>query len=126
MLMLREAVLIEALERAMRLSPLDSLGYVFRFGLALANFFAGRYEEALEWVEQSIREQPRYVPPLRYKVVICAHLDRVEEARASLQRLLELVPGLTIANLEETMPTFGSPTIREAIVAGFRKAGLPE
>jgi adenylate cyclase len=75
---------IEAFMRAMRLSPLDPLGYVFRFGLALANFIAGRYEEALEWAEQSAREQPRYVPPLRLKVVICASSTDSKDAQASL------------------------------------------
>jgi adenylate cyclase len=116
---------IEAFMRAMRLSPLDPLGYVFRFGLALANFIAGRYEEALEWAEQSAREQPRYVPPLRLKVVICALLDRLEDAQASLRQLLDLHPGLTMANFYANVPVM-SPELRDAYADGFRKAGLPE
>lgn len=111
--------------RAMRLSPLDPLSYVFRFGLAFANFLMRRYEEALEWAEQSAREQPRYVPPLRLKVVICALLDRLEDAQSSLRQLLELSPGLTMANFDASVPGI-SPEYREVCAEGLRKAGLLE
>src|SRR5712691_5517393 len=42
---------IEALTHAVRLSPLDPLGYFFSGGLALAHLAAGQYQEALEWAD---------------------------------------------------------------------------
>jgi adenylate cyclase len=119
---------IETLERSMRLSPLDPRSYITKFGLGMAHFIAGRYQEALGWVEQSLQEQPHYVPPLRYRTVILAHLDRLEEAQAALRQLLELFPTLTIASYWATSPAGFSMSkkTRAAVEAGLRKAGLPE
>jgi tetratricopeptide (TPR) repeat protein len=64
---------IEAFERAMRLSPLDALGHVVKSGLARAHLTAGRYGEAMRWVDQAIVEQPRFTTALRIKVVLCAY-----------------------------------------------------
>jgi len=118
---------IDAIDRARRLSPLDPLGYVFKMCLVLAHFGAGRYQEALQWAEQSLQEQPLYIPPLRYKIVTCALLGRIEEARALLPRLLNSFPEMTIATVWAAAPAlWGTLETREAVIAGFRKAGLPE
>jgi len=118
---------IEAFERAMRLSPLDPLGYLFAAGIGLAHLGVGRYEEALQWVDRSSRELPRYVTSLRLKVVLCAHLGRMEEARYWLRRMLDLQPDMTIAWFEEyTTAMRLRPEIRSIYVEVLRKAGLPE
>ena len=118
---------IEAFERAMRLSPLDPLGYTFAGGLALAHLAAGRYEEAAEWADRSLREQPRYSIAIRMKVVSFAQLDRLDEARYWLKRLLELQPGLTIAGWKASYGApFLSPELLGVYVKGLRKAGVPE
>jgi len=118
---------IEALERSMQLSPLDPRSYITKFGLAMANFIAGRYREALGWVEQSLQEQPHYVPPLRYRVALLAHLGRLAEAQAALRQLLDLFPTLTMANYWATSPGYSmSGKARAAVEAGLRKAGLAE
>ena len=51
---------IEAYEHAIRLSPLDPLGYLFTCGLAFGHTIAGECEEALLWADRSLREMPRY------------------------------------------------------------------
>jgi adenylate cyclase len=118
---------IEALERSMRLSPLDPRSYITKFGLGMANFIAGRYREALGWVEQSLQEQPHYVPPLRYRVALLAHLDRLAEAQAALRQLLDLFPTLTMANYwTASAGSNMSGKARAAVEAGLRKAGLAE
>jgi adenylate cyclase len=115
---------IEAFQRAMRLSPFDPHGWDFAAGLAFAHFLAGRYEEASEWADRSLHELPHHVPTIRLKVVSCAHLGRIAEARAWLERLLEVQPGLTIAKLKASAAY--SPEHQSMRVEGFRKAGLPE
>jgi adenylate cyclase len=89
----------EAQRRAMRLSPLDPLGYLFTFGLALAHFVAGRYDEAIKWIEHTLGEQPRFAPAVRIKAALCALLDRLDEAHSWASRLLELDPGFAITPL---------------------------
>ena len=51
---------IEAFERAMRLSPLDRHRRNFTNGIAHAHLTAGRYEEAVDWAERTLREEPGY------------------------------------------------------------------
>ena len=47
-LMGRADLAVESIERAMRLSPLDPLGYLFKTGLALAHGAADRHSEAMD------------------------------------------------------------------------------
>jgi len=118
--------MIEALNRAIRLSPLDPLGHIFTGGLAVAHLIARRYEEAIEWADRSLREVPRFESALRNRVVACAHLGRIEEARDWLGRLLEVTPGLTIARYKALYSAIHPREILDLYVEGLRKAGLPE
>jgi adenylate cyclase len=115
---------IEALERAIQLSPLDPLNYFFGGGLAFAHLLARQYEEAVEWAERCSREQPRFSFALRVKVVACAHLGRVEEARSGVRRLLELFPKFTITSWRAN--SVFPAEIWAIFEQGLRKAGLPE
>jgi adenylate cyclase len=117
---------IEAFERAIRLSPLDRLRRTFTEGIASANLVAGRYEEALDWADRTLREEPGYRRALQSKAVACAHLDRIEEARAALRQLLKSQPGLTITRFRVIWSQAFSPKRMAICVGGMRKAGLPE
>jgi len=117
---------IEALETAMRLSPLDSLRRTFTNGIALAHLAAGRFELALDWADRTLREEPGYRGALISKVVACAHLDRLEEARAALRLLIDSLPGLTIARYKALWLRAYSYKTMAIFVEGVRKAGLPD
>jgi adenylate cyclase len=115
---------IEAFEHAIRLSPLDPLGSYFSGGLALANLAAGRYEKASDWADRALREMSRSTLSIRTKMVSCAHLGRIDEAREWLGRLLDIQPASTIGAWKAV--TFLPPEIVAKYVEGLRKAGLPE
>jgi adenylate cyclase len=115
-----------AFEYAARLSPVDPLGYLFLWGLALAHFLAGRYEASLELAEQSSRDHPRYIPPLRLKVALYVHFGRIDEARRTLYRMLELFPAITIVNLKAQMPWLMPLEAGKLLLDGFRKLGVAE
>ena len=118
---------IEALQRAIRLSPLDPLGYRASVVLAFAHLIAGQYEKAMQWVDRALRAQPRYTVAVRMKAVLCAHLDRIEEANDWLRRMLELQPTLTINSYKAYAAKYlRPPEILAVFVEGLRKAGLPE
>jgi len=120
-------IAIEAFQRAIRLSPLDPLGYMFLGGLAFAHFVARRFEEAVEWADRCLRDQPRFSSILRVKIASHSHLGQVEEAREWLPRLLQLQPGLTIARCQAFYAAMLMPAeIVRLHVEGLRKAGLPE
>jgi tetratricopeptide (TPR) repeat protein len=51
---------IEAYEHAMRLSPLDRLRRTFTNGIARAHLVSGRFEQAVDWADRTLREEPGY------------------------------------------------------------------
>jgi len=116
---------IEAIERARRLSPFDPYTFLYDLYIALAHFAARRFEQAIEWAERALHEQPRMVAAMRTKVAADAHLGRLDEARAELRRLLAIDPKLTIAGYRE-YAHFAAPEVLELLVTGLRLAGLPE
>jgi adenylate cyclase len=116
---------IASLERAMRLSPLDPLGYHYSFGIGLAHLGAGRYEEATKWIDRALGEQPKFHAGLRVKVALCGLLG-LEQGREWLSRLREVQPDLTVARFVTHAATFLSTGLTETMVDGLRKAGLPE
>jgi adenylate cyclase len=117
---------LEALHRAMRLNPLDPFGFFTTAAIALAHLEAGQYAETIEWADRSWREFPRYGGSIRYKVMALAYLGHIAEARAALERELQLHPGLTIAAVKTTYAMTLAPEVLALFVEGYRKAGLPE
>jgi tetratricopeptide (TPR) repeat protein len=116
---------IEALDRAMRLSPFDPFGFFNATGFAGAHLAARRFEEAIEWADRALHEQPRFTTAIRVKVVANAHLGRLDEARAELSRMLAIDPRLTIASYRALLAS-AAPDFLDLVVAGLRLAGLPE
>jgi tetratricopeptide (TPR) repeat protein len=117
---------IDALHQAMRLTSFDPLGFLFTHELACAYMLVERFEEAMQWVDRSLGEQPRFVPAVRLKVALCGHLDRAEEGRRWLGRLHKLHPALTIAEFNALRLRSFAPEVRAIYSEGLRKAGLPE
>jgi len=122
----RPELAIEAFERAMRLSPLDPQTYYFAGGIAFAYLYMRRFEEAIEWADRSLNREPNFTPVLRVKLVACAQLGLIEEARRCRRRVDELQPGLTIAQVKNYPGMTVTPDIANLFADGFRKAGVPE
>ena len=117
---------IEALGQALRLSPFDPLGYLFAAGLAEAHMAARRFEQAIEWADRALHDQPRFHGSIRLKIVANAHLGRLDEARAELARYHANDPGLTIAGWRAALAPSIAPELLELYCTGLRLAGLPE
>ncbi len=118
---------IEAFNQAMRLGPLDPLSYLNAAGLALAHLMARRFEQAVEWANRALDDQPRLIYSIRARIVANVHLGRLDDARADLGRLLALQPGFSIAKYRAIFAQSAhSADVIELFVAGLRLAGLPE
>jgi hypothetical protein len=87
---------------------------------------AGRYEEAMEWVDRSLHDRPGHHPAIRGKVALCGYLGRTDEAREWVTRLLEVNPAMTIAGFKTYATKYQVPGTIAVWVEGFRRAGLPE
>jgi adenylate cyclase len=116
---------IEAIERARRLSPFDPYTFRNAYNLAIAHLAARRFEQAIEWADRALHDQPRTVTAMRVKVAALAHLGQVDEARAELSRMLAIDPKLTIAGFLGSAH-YQAPEVLELYVTGLRLAGLPE
>jgi len=116
---------IAAIERARRLSPFDPYTFLCVYIIAFAHFAARRFEQAIEWADRALHDQPRLAAAMRVKVAALAYLGRLDEARAELSRLLALDPKLTIASFR-AFAHFHAPEVLELWVTGLRLAGLPE
>jgi len=116
---------IEAIERARRLSPFDPRIFLSAVFIAIAHLAARRFEQAIDWADRALHDQPRLVSAMRVKAVANAHLGHLDEARAELGRLLAIDPKLTIAGFREHLH-FAAPEVVELFVTGLRLAGLPE
>jgi adenylate cyclase len=74
---------IAAVQQAMRLSPLDPLSPNFHWIMGYALMQAGRYEEALEWVDRSLHDRPSNHAAIRGRVARCAAISAAPMRRAS-------------------------------------------
>lgn len=80
----------------------------------------------MDWAEQTLREEPNYRLPFSIKAIACGHLDRNEDARAVLSRLLDAQPRLTIARYSAFWSRVRSPVLLALLLDGLCKAGFPE
>jgi TolB-like protein/Flp pilus assembly protein TadD len=116
---------IEILRRAIRLSPIDPEAFFTMSAMGCAYMMAGRFDEALSWTRRALSERPTFGPALRFHAVSLAELGRLEEARATVARLLELEPNLSLSVLRQRSP-IGDSRLMGSFLGGLRKAGLPE
>lgn len=115
-------------EEALRLSPRDSFVAAWMSIAGDAKLFLGRDEEAVARLGRAIALN-RNNPYTNFLLAAAlANLDRIDEARAAVQAGLALNPDFTmrryLAGAASDHPTF--LTQRERVVAGLRKAGVPE
>jgi len=108
--------------RALRLSPNAPDAFWSLTGIGMAELLKGNFESAINWCLRSLATFNEW--PMTYWALVpsYAHLDRMDEARAALGKLLAIVPGTTVASI------LGDPRFAgrlEVQMAGLRKAGLP-
>ncbi len=116
---------IKHITDAMRLSPLDPMGFRTRGGIALAHFVAGRYDEASSWAEKALQERADYLPAIRELAASNALSGRDSEAQAAMAHLRKIDPAMRVSTVKDWLP-FRRPDDLARLEDGLRKAGLPE
>jgi len=118
-------VAIKHLAHAMRLSPQDPHMISMQVAAAFANFFLGRYMEALNLAESAAPEQADYGLPRCIAAASAALAGKPEAAERAMAQLRQIMPNLRISNLKSLVP-LRRPEDLDRLAEGLRKAGLPE
>jgi adenylate cyclase len=116
---------IKQFELALRLSPLNLRNFVVQTGLAYANFFAGRDNEASTWAATAIGQQPDYFTAQLIMMACHAVSGRIEEAREICARLIQWNPALRISRIRARTPFRRAGDIGR-LAQAYRIAGMPE
>jgi adenylate cyclase len=106
---------IEHERSALRLSPRARVGWSLRV-IGQAQFYSRRFAEAIETLSLAIQEDPNAGS---YVLIACyAHLGRLEEARAALNRM-QLIDPVVMPPYLQAMRI---PECRELLLSGLRLA----
>jgi adenylate cyclase len=109
-------VAIERVETALRLSPRARVGTSLAT-IGSAHFISRRFDQAIPKLLLAIQEDPSFPDPYRYLAACYAHMGRLDEARAILDRLRAVT---TVIMPSDTM--FRNPEHRELYLSGLRLA----
>ena len=120
-----DTIAVEQAHRALRLSPFDPLAILPYVGLAYAHFAAGRFEEAAAAASSAAQTNPRFTMPHVLQAAALSRLDRDEDARIVVRRLLELQPGINAATAVLSA-RYANPESMAALRSALLRAGLPE
>ena len=90
--------------------------------LAIAHYLAGRYQEAVAFGRKAVQQRAGFSGGHRIFAASLAQAGQLEEARAAIEQMKKLQPGITIAWIEGNIPYM--PDAMAKLVAGLRKAGL--
>ena len=116
---------LKLVEEAIRVSPGDPGVFFFYTSLALAHLCCSRPAEALEYSNRAASIYDGWDTTYRVMASALAQLDRLDEARAAVGKLLELAPNMTVSGLRERWPLRNKDKL-EMILDGLSRAGLPE
>ena len=107
-------------EKAIALSPNDPQRWAFLTYGALALIFKGDFETALEWAERaSVVPNCQYWTTAHIAVAL-AHLDRPDEARRAITKLLAEKPGFTCGMAQQKLFYIKRPEQLEIYLDGLR------
>jgi TolB-like protein/class 3 adenylate cyclase len=115
---------------SLRLSPRDTMAYIWMFIASLAKNHLGLYEQAVAWSRRATEANRNFPQAYFWLGAALARLDRLDEARSAVKAGLALHPAFSIARTRVARTAMSDdPTYLaqlEPILDGMRKAGIPE
>jgi TolB-like protein len=111
-------------EVASSLSPVDPMKYYYDMILATGLSINGEYERAIELAKRSLKANVHHQPTMRVLLYSQAQMGRIEEARATLDRLIRENPTLTVSSYLSMGG--GESHTRQQVASVLRRLGVPE
>jgi adenylate cyclase len=121
----RPLVGIDHFHKAMRLSPVDPEKGIALSGIGMCYLMLERYEEALKWGEDALREMPNYGSSYRVVIGALVGLSRLDEARKAANRLMEAFPTYTLS-LQRQINPWRDQAFAQRYLDALQIAGVPE
>jgi adenylate cyclase len=114
---------LTAFETSARLSPMDPFAFNMHLGMGLAQFAAGRPQEAVGWVRRAMSERPGLTWPYRDLAVYLAHQGEMAAARDALEQFKKAHAGVSLASIGDGL-RFMYPSLLSRYLQGLKMAGL--
>ncbi len=114
---------VDRAQRALRLSPFDSLNYLSYNAIAIACFHERKFQESFDAARRSVQSNPRFSVCHAFLTAALARLGRHEEARAQAIRVLDLDPTFTIRRFAVTVDI--ASDVFGPLADAWQSAGLP-
>jgi tetratricopeptide (TPR) repeat protein len=116
------------MQQALRLSPRDTLVYIWSLFVGLAKLWQGADAEAVVWLRRSLEANRNYPSAHLFLAAALALVGELDEARATTQAGLALNPSFTIRRFRTNTPSNHPVYLagRERLYEGLRMAGAPE
>ena len=99
--------------------------WAFMASKAIALIMLGRYEEGLDWALKAQRQPSAALWAFLPEASALALLDRIDQARAALERARRLQQDVSVGFVDKVLPITDTD-YREIFVGGLIKAGMPE
>ncbi|MDB5527064.1 MAG: adenylate cyclase [Devosia sp.] len=115
---------IEWGERAMRLSPLDTMSCIPQGIIGFGNFLLGRHEDAVAAGRRAVELNPGFSILHGWLTAPLVRLGRLDEAKASAARLMALDMHFSIGRWSAAVGI--APGIMGDLTDAMQTAGLPE
>jgi TolB-like protein len=120
----KSQIAIDRAQRALRLSPFDSLNYLAYNALAISFFHTHRFEEARNAARHSVDVNPYFSVPHALLAAALVRLGLTKEAKSEAQKVLALDPTFTIARFAVTAGLV--PAVYDEFGEAWQTAGLPK
>ncbi len=115
---------------ALRLSPRDTMAYIWMTYAGVAKNWLGGHEQAVAWCRRAIEANRNYPQVYFNMAAALAQLSRLDEARSAVKAGLALNPAFSISRARATWTAwFDDPTHLAQIerpLEAMRNAGVPE
>ena len=115
---------------ALRLSPRDTLTYVWMTHAGMAKLHLGSFEQAVVWCLRAIEANRNYARAFFVLAAALAQLGRIDEAQSAVEAAFALNPTFPISRARALSTALSDdPTYRlqlKHLFEGLRMAGVPE
>jgi TolB-like protein/Flp pilus assembly protein TadD len=115
---------LERLRNAWRLSPFDPMNFFFYTVAGLAEFVAGRYDQAIGWLRKAERMNARFVACHRTLTASLAQSGDTGAAAVAAGNLLSIDPKFRVSIFRSWYPLRRKDDL-DRLATGLQLAGLP-